>query len=298
MVGVQTGPGAVAEPDPRSCDREPIHVPGSIQPYGALFVVEPASGRVLQAAVGAGDVGRRGEPVGRNIIEVLGPEAAELLDGMADRLPASGVAHLGVLRTGGAARHLLGHWSDGAITIELESSAGREVGFFDEGYHHVREFLDRLQRIGATEELASLAAREVRRIAGLDQVLVYRLDESWNGTVIAEERDAVFRLILGREELFVTDSLAAVMPDGEVVKQRASGVLAISISQLHDSYVLWFHHEVIRTVTWGGDPSKPVEGATGELALHPRRSFERWQETVRLRGQPWHPAEIALGSAG
>ena len=43
-----------------------------------------------------------------------------------------------------------------------------------------------------------------------------------------------------REKLFVTDSLAAVMPDGEALKQRASGVLAISISQLHDSYVLWF----------------------------------------------------------
>ena len=32
------------------CDKEPIHVPGAIQPYGLLFVVDPTSDLILQAA--------------------------------------------------------------------------------------------------------------------------------------------------------------------------------------------------------------------------------------------------------
>lgn len=62
----------------------------------------------------------------------------------------------------------------------------------------------------------------------------------------------------------------------------ASGVLAISISQVHDSFVLWFRPEVVRTVRWGGDPRKEATGM-----LTPRTSFEGWKETVRRQSLPW-----------
>src|SRR5690348_9236906 len=55
---------------------------------------------------------------------------------------------------------------------------------------------------------------------------------------------------------FAADSLAAVVPQAASLKDRASGVLAISISQIHPSYVLWFRPEVIRTVRWAGEPRK------------------------------------------
>jgi chemotaxis family two-component system sensor kinase Cph1 len=66
--------------------------------------------------------------------------------------------------------------------------------------------------------------------------------------------------------------------------------LAIAISQIHKSYVVWFRPEVLRTLKWGGEPVKIV--ATGDLQMHPRKSFQTWLETVRLRATPWHPAEI------
>ena len=37
-------------PDTSTCDREPIHVPASIQPHGLLLVLDPDTLRVLQAA--------------------------------------------------------------------------------------------------------------------------------------------------------------------------------------------------------------------------------------------------------
>lgn len=477
--------------DLSACDREPIHVPGSIQPHGALFVVEPDSGRVVQAAIGDHDAVADRNAVGRRLCDILGPDATSLLDGIADRLPAVGVIHLGLIKRAAAAYHLLAHRADGAVIVELERLGRQEPGSFDEIYPHVRAFLDRLQRTRSVEELTALAAHEVRRLTGLDRVLVYRFDEQWNGAVIAEDRNerlpsclglrfpasdipaqarelyrlnrlrliadagytpagivpalnpltgrpidlsfAVLRsvspvhleymrtmgtmasmsisllregqlwglischnrapsrvpyhirtacdfigqvlsmqlaateagalaarrdglrtiqsrllahmagadnfidglashpddlialtgaagaaVIAGgtctcvgdapgepevrrlvdwlagqrRGDLFVTDNLAALMPGGEALKDRASGVLAISISQIHDSYVLWFRPEVVRTVSWGGDPRKRVEPDPAGPRLHPRRSFEAWQETVRQSADPWHAAEI------
>jgi light-regulated signal transduction histidine kinase (bacteriophytochrome) len=112
-------------------------------------------------------------------------------------------------------------------------------------------------------------------------------------------RDQVERVVRwlgeerGGEEVTCEDSLAQRLPEAEAFKDAASGVLAIEISKLHRSFVLWFRPEVIRTVTWGGDPRKPVEPpAPGQgERLHPRTSFEAWKETVRFRCVPWRQAE-------
>ena len=43
-------------PDLTLCDREPIHIPGSIQPHGVLLVVDAATKTVLQVSENIGDV--------------------------------------------------------------------------------------------------------------------------------------------------------------------------------------------------------------------------------------------------
>ena len=88
--------------------------------------------------------------------------------------------------------------------------------------------------------------------------------------------------------VFVTDHLAAEWSAGEACIQEASGVLAISISQLHPGYILWFRQEQVRTVTWAGDPNKSAHGTR----LMPRTSFEQWKEQVRGKSAPWQQAEI------
>ncbi|MBF2049946.1 MAG: GAF domain-containing protein [Elainella sp. C42_A2020_010] len=93
-------------------------------------------------------------------------------------------------------------------------------------------------------------------------------------------------------EVFYTDSLPLVYSDAERFKDVASGLLAIPISKR--SYVLWFRPEVIQTVNWGGDPNHAyeVQQSGNDLKLCPRKSFELWKETVRLKSLPWKPVEI------
>lgn len=93
------------------------------------------------------------------------------------------------------------------------------------------------------------------------------------------------------DEIFASDNLAKHWPDAEMLAETAAGILAISISQIHASYIVWFRPEVLRTVTWGGDPRKGNAGAAAQ-PLSPRASFERWKEQVRLRSNPWREAEI------
>ncbi len=88
-------------------------------------------------------------------------------------------------------------------------------------------------------------------------------------------------------DLFHTDSLSARWKEGEAFSGVASGVLAISISQVHDSFVIWFRPEVVRTVRWGGDPRKELTGP-----LSPRESFESWKETVRQQSLPWDEVDV------
>ena len=94
------------------------------------------------------------------------------------------------------------------------------------------------------------------------------------------------------EEVFYTDSLPQLYSDAQRFKHQASGLLAIPISRR--SYVLWFRPEVIQTVNWGGDPNNAyqVEESKGQYRLCPRKSFQLWKETVRLRSLSWKPVEV------
>ena len=93
------------------------------------------------------------------------------------------------------------------------------------------------------------------------------------------------------QELYYTDRLAADYAPAQAFKDVAAGVLAVSVSRVHRSYVLWFRPETVRTVNWSGDPHRPAT-VDGQRRLHPRHSFELWKETVRDRSLPWHPSEI------
>jgi signal transduction histidine kinase len=54
---------------------------------------------------------------------------------------------------------------------------------------------------------------------------------------------------------------------------------------------LWFRPELIQTVTWGGNPNKPVEALSGHR-LRPRHSFALWRDEVRLRSHPWTASNL------
>ena len=74
--------------------------------------------------------------------------------------------------------------------------------------------------------------------------------------------------------------------------ERAAGIIVIPISRSPRDYIVFFRHEIARTVMWAGDPTKPVEAGPNGVRLTPRKSFEAWREIVRGHSAPWTEAEL------
>jgi PAS domain S-box-containing protein len=90
-------------------------------------------------------------------------------------------------------------------------------------------------------------------------------------------------------EVFESRSLGTHIDWAEKFSEAASGLLAIRISYVRQSYLMWFRPEVVRTVKWAGEPNKVQ---SNEMRLSPRKSFETWKELERGRSDPWTAMEI------
>jgi two-component system, chemotaxis family, sensor kinase Cph1 len=94
------------------------------------------------------------------------------------------------------------------------------------------------------------------------------------------------------QEIFHTDHLMSHVPTADAFGAVASGLLAVRIPKGRANYLMWFKPEIIQTVRWAGDPEKSVAYQGGSARLHPRHSFEEWQQTVKHRSLPWAQVDI------
>ncbi|GGS21910.1 ATP-binding protein [Deinococcus knuensis] len=99
-------------------------------------------------------------------------------------------------------------------------------------------------------------------------------------------------------DILHTQSLGELHAPAQAYAARASGLLAVKLSRSRHDYVMWFRPEELQTVTWGGDPNKPVEvSEDGTERLTPRQSFAAWQQTVRGRSAAWQSEELVAARA-
>ncbi|KQW41998.1 MULTISPECIES: GAF domain-containing protein [unclassified Roseateles] len=92
---------------------------------------------------------------------------------------------------------------------------------------------------------------------------------------------------------FACASVGQANPGLASLTPTASGVLAVRLSTNSPDWLIWFRKEQLQSVTWAGDPSKPMV-ANNPLELSPRRSFAAWSEIVRGTAVPWSTTEVAL----
>ncbi|MBC7453785.1 MAG: GAF domain-containing protein [Massilia sp.] len=94
-----------------------------------------------------------------------------------------------------------------------------------------------------------------------------------------------------------TYALGTVFAPASAWADTASGLLAISLSRQPQDYVIWFRPERVRSVTWAGNPDKPVESGPHGQQLTPRKSFAAWQADVRHQSLPWNALDIESAHA-
>lgn len=173
--------GAADALDLTACDREPIHIPGAIQPHGLLLVAEAST---LVVVAGAGDI------EGRLTLDWLGRSLDDLLrQDIAAVLAATPIGPGGTAVAQSVAGHDVAlHRTDQYILAELEPigddvrHAGRTLAWLD----NVGAGFDRSGTLSALCERAAVAFRE---LTGFDRVMIYRFRDDDAGCVVAEDRD-------------------------------------------------------------------------------------------------------------
>ncbi len=176
------GPAAT-ELDLMACDREPIHIPGAIQPHGLLLVAD-ATTRAIVA--GAGDLETRLTPdwLGADLSAVLVQDVAALV---ADDDSSTGPIVAAPL-TGSAERFdVTIHRTATHLIVELEP--------VDAVPTTAASMLARLGAMATTFEratnlqaLCERAATAFRQLTGFDRVMVYRFLDDDAGRVMAEDK--------------------------------------------------------------------------------------------------------------
>ncbi len=173
------------------CAREPIHIPGAIQPHGALIALTVPGFEVTH--------------VSRNVDTLLGlPEGSitigkdlrqyfsrAVIHDLGNTLQAASIARVperlhGIAVVEGAALvDVIAHaTADGAI-CEFLPAAGPDSGRVDSAAL-LRAMTARLSRAVNTARLLSLAAQQVRAVTGYDRVMIYRFQADHSGVVVAE----------------------------------------------------------------------------------------------------------------
>jgi two-component system, chemotaxis family, sensor kinase Cph1 len=179
--------------DLSNCEREQIHLAGSIQPHGALLVVREPDLVIVQASANAPALLHRGGLLGLSL-EDLGGDLARLVRGhLGDRLEQIPMAVR--CRVDGVPSELDGSVHrppGGGLIVELEP-AGPSVDLSD----FVCDALRTISTASSLQSLCDESARIYKDLLGYDRVMVYRFDEEGHGQVFSEERQAHLEAYLG-----------------------------------------------------------------------------------------------------
>jgi two-component system, chemotaxis family, sensor kinase Cph1 len=176
-----------------NCDKEPIHIPGSIQPHNVLLVLQEPELTIVQ--------------VSNNTQSLLGLPPEELLnsnlaalagqaqtDSLRVCLSHSDLPSINPLKLnieiGGQASTFDGvlHRTNGCLVLELEPTQTPELLPLAHVYHIMSSSASQLQHATSLVQLCQLVVEEMRRVTGFDRVMIYRFDSDRNGEVIAEAK--------------------------------------------------------------------------------------------------------------
>jgi PAS domain S-box-containing protein len=195
---------AFGQADMTNCEREQIHLAGSIQPHGLLLVLREPQLRIVQASRSAGPLLKR--PLELLLLSHL-HELGSDVDGRLRALLADGdLLEPQPLRCkiGGQAFEGAAHRSSAdTLVLELEPVGTPALGAPGSDIDcsllplRLSAAIQRFSEASSIGTLADAVVKCVRDLVGYDRVMVYRFDPDGHGKIIAEARDPRLETLLG-----------------------------------------------------------------------------------------------------
>jgi light-regulated signal transduction histidine kinase (bacteriophytochrome)/AmiR/NasT family two-component response regulator len=194
-------PVVFGEADLTNCDREPIHIPGSIQPHGVLLVVDRQDLSIEQTA---GDTKlllgvEPGRLIGLGLSTLLDRDTLGFvvaqLDASVERV--SPVLRLGVVSRGGGIIQDLTLSAEGRTVLVEFEPARRAPSSVSDPIAHLKVLLSSLSESATVEECCAATAVALRAATGFDRSMVYQFQPDETGMVIAEDLEPGLEPFLG-----------------------------------------------------------------------------------------------------
>ncbi len=182
--------------DLTTCDREPIHVPGSIQPHGCLLACDPGATRIVRASANAAEMlGHPAAVAGTELVDVLGRQALHDLRNAITTAPPGRqpAAILGLALANGRRFDVAVHRLADAAIAEFEPA-----GSGPDPLQRARTLIGRIREIDDIDALLARAARLAHGVLGYDRVMIYRFERDGAGRVVSEVKRPDLESFLGQ----------------------------------------------------------------------------------------------------
>lgn len=167
------------------CEREQIHLPGSVQPHAALVVVR--DGALVQRSSNLDDV--LGEPTGdaTTLDELLGADVARLTESLVRAGDRKRQHRRVAVRSGRELDLSSTAADDGRLLVELEPVDGAAEPGRD-FQELVTDALTTINTAATSAEVVDRVVAFVQELTGFDRVMGYRFAPDDHGEVVAERR--------------------------------------------------------------------------------------------------------------
>jgi light-regulated signal transduction histidine kinase (bacteriophytochrome) len=185
---------AFGQADLSNCEREQIHLAGSIQPHGALILVRQTDKMIVQASANLeAFLGTDGDVLGRPL-DCLGDNLVRQIAALPlDTLHSTPIAFRCPIGSSSTEFDVLVHAPpDGGLIIEFERAAAAE-----DLTQAVEKALHTIAGAASLRALCEEAASIYKEMIGYDRVMLYRFDEDGHGEVYSERREPHLEAYLG-----------------------------------------------------------------------------------------------------
>ncbi len=171
-----------------NCESEPIHIPGSIQPYGFLFAVKMVDYSIAFASKNCEVYFQLplSEIIGKSLYLFF--DAAEINAFTAQyKLDGNDMERPFIFSLHGKLYSTSAHKSGDTVVLEMEPFT-EEYNYLPELYIQIKRFTYNTEKSDNLKNFCQDIANETKLITGYDRVMIYRFDKDYNGQVYAESK--------------------------------------------------------------------------------------------------------------
>lgn len=170
-----------------NCESEPIHIPGSIQPFGYLLALNKTDNTIQYCSENCTMLFNipLNEILGKPLTDFFNKKDVDYFSALSAKKEEAEMPF--TFAVGNQSFHITAFSTQENIVMEFEPFSHEGIDLPDL-FFQTKRFAYSTENADNLQILCQDVADETRKITGYDRVMIYRFDEDYNGQVFAESK--------------------------------------------------------------------------------------------------------------